>query len=195
MAMATRPVSLEAHALRLLSQREHSRSELRRKLLPRAVAALAAETHAAAHADAGAGIGAGAAPAVHTDGDADGGGVTPVDVLQAATAKVEQVLDWLQARDYLSEARFVASRMRVRAPRLGALRIRAELGRHGLTLDADQAQELRDTELARAHTVWARKFKAPAGDAAERARQARFLAGRGFQGDVIRRIVAGLEDE
>jgi regulatory protein len=51
------------------------------------------------------------------------------------------------------------------------------------------------TELERAREVWRRRFGAPAGDAVERARQMRFLAGRGFDGDVIRRVVRAGDDD
>ncbi len=144
---------LRARALQWLSQREHSRSELRRKLL---------RCRSAADAPAG-------------------GGANP-DV-------VDQVLDALQQQGWLSDERFVASRVRTRAPRQGLQRIRAELARHGLGLDADSAAALRESELARAHAVWQRKFGRPAADAVERARQMRFLAGRGFAAEVIGRVV------
>jgi regulatory protein len=44
--------------------------------------------------------------------------------------------------------------------------------------------------------VWARKFGTPPRDANERAKQARFLATRGFDGDVIRRVLSpGTRDD
>ena len=46
------------------------------------------------------------------------------------------------------------------------------------------------TELARAREVWRRKFEQPPQDASERARQSRFLAARGFGGEVIRKVLA-----
>ena len=42
--------------------------------------------------------------------------------------------------------------------------------------------------------VWQRRFGQPATDAAGRAKQMRFLAGRGFAGDVIRRVVQGADE-
>jgi regulatory protein len=48
---------------------------------------------------------------------------------------------------------------------------------------------LRESELQRARDVWQRRFEKPPQDAAERAKQARFLAARGFDGDVIRRVL------
>ena len=53
---------------------------------------------------------------------------------------------------------------------------------------ASTLQQARGTELARAQEVWRRRFGHPPADAAERARQMRFLAGRGFEGDIIRRV-------
>ena len=80
--------------------------------------------------------------------------------------------------------------MRARALGHGARRIEHELARHGLKLPAAQQQGLRDSELQRAAELWRRRFGAAASDPRERARQARFLAGRGFSGEVIRRVLA-----
>ena len=43
----------------------------------------------------------------------------------------------------------------------------------------------------RAREVWQKRFSAPASDAAGRAKQMRFLAARGFSGEVIRRVMMG----
>ena len=104
--------------------------------------------------------------------------------------QVDRLLDVLQAQGLLSEERFVESRVRVRAPSLGTRRIQMELARHGLKLAAQPLQQLRDSELQRAAQLWQRRFGAPALDPRERARQMRFLAGRGFSGEVIRRVLA-----
>jgi regulatory protein len=157
-------LSLKGRGLQILSQREHSRSELRRKLMVHARAAQA-------------------------EGE-DGSESAP-----PAVEQVEAVLDWLQANRYLSEERFVESRVHARASRFGNLRIRRELAQHGVALTADAAQQLKDSEAARARDVWSRKFGQVAADAAERARQARFLAGRGFSSEVIRRVVQGANDD
>jgi regulatory protein len=60
---------------------------------------------------------------------------------------------------------------------------------------AQTLQQARGTELERALQVWQRRFGAAATDAAERARQMRFLAGRGFDADVIWRVVAASGDD
>lgn len=163
----SRPPSLRARALQALALREHSRSELRNKLCrPRPGA-----------------TGFGQAP----DDDRDAAN----DRRQALAAEVETLLDELQAQGLLSDERFVESRVHARASRFGNRRIQQELQRHGVTLDEQTATELRLSEEQRARSVWSRRFGAPAADAAERARQMRFLAARGFSPEVIRRVVKG----
>lgn len=110
------------------------------------------------------------------------------------SAQVDALLDWLEAHGYLSDARFVESRVHARSARHGTLRIKQELARHGLELDTEQAAALRATEFDRAKAVWDRKFGELAPDARARAAQARFLAGRGFSAEVVWRIVGGDEE-
>jgi regulatory protein len=62
--------------------------------------------------------------------------------------------------------------------------------------DMSDALDLaRMQDLEAAHTVWQKKFGELALDSAERARQYRFLASRGFPTEVIRRVIGGLDDE
>ncbi len=60
-------------------------------------------------------------------------------------------------------------------------------------LIAATLQQAKGTELERAQEVWRKRFGKPPGDAAERAKQMRFLAGRGFESDTIRCVVQGAE--
>jgi regulatory protein len=103
--------------------------------------------------------------------------------------RVEAVLDWLEAHNHLSQQRFVESRVHLRQARYGNLRIRQELRQHQVTLSVDEAQALAASELERARAVQSRKFARGPGDAAEYARQARFLAGRGFSAEVVRAVL------
>jgi regulatory protein len=85
-----------------------------------------------------------------------------------------------------------------RAAKLGTARIRQELQSKGLEPEAvaQAVEQLRATEVERAREVWRKKFGEPPADAAERGKQMRFLASRGFGGDTIRKVVAmGCEDE
>ncbi|WP_295641470.1 regulatory protein RecX [uncultured Methylibium sp.] len=159
--------TLKAKALACIAQREHSRVELRRKLL--------------AHVDK-----------QRRQAD-DASDIAPHHDLPPEQA-VDELLDWLVAKDLLSTPRFVETRIQVRASRFGNLRIRHELAQHGVELDVAAAADLKRSEVARARVVWAKRFGAVAADAAGRAKQMRFLAARGFSTEVVRRVVAGGDD-
>jgi regulatory protein len=143
-------LSLTGRALRLLSGREHSRSELERKLAR----------------------------------------------FEEEPGSLAKVLDQLEAKDFINAARVVESVVHRRAGKLGVSRIRQELQSKGLEPEeiASAVLQLRSTEVVRAREIWRKKFGAPAQDAAERVKQMRFLASRGFGGETIHRVVAGEED-
>ena len=111
--------------------------------------------------------------------------------------QLAQVLDELQAKDFISEARVVESVINRRVARFGAARIKYELLGKGLGAEAvaDAVERLKGSELERARGIWRKKFDGPALDAAGRAKQMRFLAARGFGGDVIRRVMSQLKDD
>jgi SOS response regulatory protein OraA/RecX len=70
----------------------------------------------------------------------------------------------------------------------------AKITQQALTVVNDQAkQSLQQSELQRARDVWRKKYDQPAIDAAGRVRQMRFLAGRGFSIEVVRRVVTGID--
>lgn len=108
-----------------------------------------------------------------------------------------KVLDALAAKDFINEERVLGSVLYRRAGKLGASRIKQELQAKGLAPEAvsEAVAALRETELDRAREVWRKKFGSTAQDATERAKQMRFLAGRGFGGEVIRRVVAGADED
>ena len=111
--------------------------------------------------------------------------------------QLAQVLDDLQAKDFISEARVVESVIHRRASRFGAARIKYELLNKGLGAEAvaEAVNRLKGSELERAQVIWRKKFDGPAPDAAARAKQMRFLAARGFGGDVIRRVLSQADED
>lgn len=111
--------------------------------------------------------------------------------------QLTSLLASLEAKNLLSEARFVEVLARSRGARFGAARIRQELRAHQIADDLAKpaVDQLRQSEFDRARALWERKFGTPAADAAARARQMRFLAGRGFSADVIRKVVQGIDSD
>ncbi|WP_284213668.1 recombination regulator RecX [Comamonas jiangduensis] len=145
--MGFHKLSLTGRALKLLSQREHSRLELERKLAP--------------HVEEGEDLGA--------------------------------VLDALEAKNFINPERVAQSVLYRRSSKLGTSRVLQELRSKGLDDDTVRAaaEQLKDTEHARAWEVWLRKFGEVPTTPQERMKQMRFLASRGFGGEVVNKVVRG----
>lgn len=107
--------------------------------------------------------------------------------------ELARALDDLEARGFINEQRVLESVVHRRAAKMGAARVRQELQAKGLNPDAvaQAVADLQGSEVVRARGVWRKKFGEPPADAAERGKQMRFLASRGFGGDAIRRVVSG----
>jgi len=101
------------------------------------------------------------------------------------------VLDEFEQRGLLSDQRAADALLHAKAPRYGQRRLKQILQSRALDADLVSAtlQKARSTELDRAREVWRRRFGAPAADARERAKQQRFLLGRGFETAVIDRVL------
>lgn len=140
-------ISLTGRALKYLSQREHSRLELERKLAP--------------HVEEGEDLAA--------------------------------VLDALEAKNFINPERVAQSVLYRRSSKLGDARVLHELRSKGLDDDTVRAaaEQLQGTEHARAWEVWQRKFGQPAATPQERMKHMRFLASRGFSGDVVNKVLRG----
>jgi regulatory protein len=116
---------------------------------------------------------------------------------EAEPGQLKTALDELQARGFIDEQRVVDSLVHRRAGRLGAGRIRQELQAKGLDAErvALAVASLKASEVERAREVWRKKFGVLPGDAAQRAKQARFLMARGFGGEVVRRVLGGADHD
>lgn len=214
-----KPTSLRARGVQLLSQREHSVHELRQKLLrhARLLDAAQVELHAGADDDRPEDRGLPPPPVDNrgAEGAMNPGSEEPLspELLagheaaaaarlhgqpgtslslhqEGAEEAVDAALAWLQAQGYLSDTRFVQSRVHVRSARFGNLRIRHELAQHQVELTPEAAQELQASELTRAQALYERKFGGKSATRpGEAAKQARFLAQRGFSSDVVRQVL------
>jgi regulatory protein len=106
--------------------------------------------------------------------------------------EVKAELDRLTELGLLSDARFADAYVRAKAARFGASRLRLELSRRGVNAEliaASLEDNCGDGELERARDIHRRKFAEAPQDAREWARQARFLQGRGFSSEIIRRVL------
>ena len=140
--------SLRARAVDLLSRREYSRLELKRRLAPFA----------------------------------------------ASAEELDALLDELAARHWQSDSRFAEQFASSRAQKYGSRRIAMEMRERGIDRDTIREALAEQDDLATAREQWRKKFGQPPADAAERAKQMRFLASRGFGMDIIRKVISGCDD-
>jgi regulatory protein len=105
--------------------------------------------------------------------------------------QIEQLLDALAARGWLSEARFAESRANTLARKFGSRKIEHDLRSRGVSAEVvDQTVERAlAQELENCRAAWQRKFGVLPQSAAERGRQMRFLAGRGFSAEAVRQVL------
>ena len=110
-------------------------------------------------------------------------------------AEIGPLLDDLEKRGWLSEARFVEQLTTVRRRRFGAARILHELREQGVSEAALAAAQsrLRDGEVEAARAVWKKKFGSLPTTLEQRAKQARFLASRGFSAEAVRTVLRSEE--
>jgi regulatory protein len=116
-----------------------------------------------------------------------------------STEQLARVLDELTQAGWQSDLRFTQSWVHRKAPSQGSARVLRDLKLQGIPQEtlSNVQSELKKTEYERACAVWSRKFPKTEGQlsAAEYARQARFLASRGFSSDIIRRVLKHSGDE
>jgi regulatory protein len=138
-------IALRVRAMRYLARREHTRAELRAKLLP------------------------------HVQEGED----------------VDAVLDELEKRNWLSDARAAEAMVNARRMRFGTLRITRELRQKGIAenLIGEALPQLKETELTAAREVWHRKFGVFPKDEKEKAKQIRYILSRGFSLDVAFKVL------
>jgi regulatory protein len=107
--------------------------------------------------------------------------------------QLEQLLDALVARGWLSELRFAESRANALARKFGSRKVEYELKSRGVSAEVvgRAVEQARAQELAGCRAAWQRKFGVLPQDAAERGRQMRFLAGRGFCAEAVRQVLKG----
>lgn len=144
---SAKPINLLAKAVTLLSRREHSEQDLRRKL--------------AKYAE--------------------------------DSQQIDTVIARLQKENWQSDERFAENFVLSRQKRWGNQKILHSLRQHHLPLEtvAILKESLRETELSRAQEVWERKFQGHYPTTPqEKAKQMRFLAGRGFSADVVYKVIS-----
>ena len=107
------------------------------------------------------------------------------------------LMEFLVSRNQLSDDRYAEERARKLARKYGTARIRNELKSKGISEETivRASAEAASSELERARYILERKYRTPAATHAEHAKRARFLHGRGFSHETIRRALREYVDE
>ena len=195
--------ALKRRAITLLARREHSRAELTRKLLT--PPPVRRRRRAGGRAEGPGDYEGSPVPdesfdrpfgarggAASFDG-AEGGSPAP---RAPSPELVESVLDELEGMKLLSDRRMAESLVRNGAERFGRARLSQDLQRKGLdeSLISNVLQPLAEDEKSRAQAVWQRRFGKPPTSLKEKARQYRFLVGRGFAQGIVSAVVPRIVD-
>lgn len=178
---------MKGKALQCLARREHSQAELQAKLRRHAAQLQRREQPSRAP---------GSSEDASTDLSPDPSPNDSPDRDTQTQADITRTLEELAAAGLQSDVRTAQSVARTQSKRYGVHRLKQQLKAKGLgaELIAQTVGEARPTELARAQDIWRRRFGEPPKDRAETARQVRFLSARGFDADVVRRVVRGVEE-
>lgn len=105
--------------------------------------------------------------------------------------ELDSVLAWLQNCGYLSDQRFAESLVHRMQNRYGNQRILYELNQHNLDLDllAECRVTLAESESDRAWQLLQRKFAQQSITPELKSKMYRFLAQRGFSGNLVQRAI------
>jgi regulatory protein len=106
---------------------------------------------------------------------------------------IAALLDEFENKNWLSDRRFAESWVADHRAKAGSVKLAYDLRQRGVNNGVIEVVlgEHRDSEPQRAREVWQKKFGSVPIDAAEKAKQMRFLHGRGFTPAAIRQLLAG----
>jgi regulatory protein len=111
-----------------------------------------------------------------------------------SAAAVEATLDLLLSRKQQSDERFASERARVLSRKYGSARIVHDLKAKGVEDAIAERVVSGGDDLRKARDILARKYRTPVSSREDKAKRARFLQGRGFSYDTIRRALAVDDD-
>ena len=109
---------------------------------------------------------------------------------------ISSLLDQFEEKGWLSDRRFAESWVADHRARAGNIKLAYDLRQQGVPLDIIEAviHYNCESEIERARAVWQKKFGSAPSNAAEKARQIRFMQSRGFTSDISCRVLADMAD-
>jgi regulatory protein len=118
--------------------------------------------------------------------------VRKLEIAGFGAGDIHPLLDEFEQKNWLSDRRFAESWVADHRARAGSVKLAFELRQRGVgdAIIESVLANNRDSELERAREIWKKKFGSVPFDTAEKAKQMRFLQGRGFSSSVIRQTLA-----
>lgn len=100
-------------------------------------------------------------------------------------------------RGWLSDTRFTEQLVRTRKVKFGSAKVANELRQKGVSeeLIAEAISNVKVNEIDNATEIWRKKYKQPATNRNEWAKQARFLQSRGFSFDTIKTVLDAVKND
>jgi len=116
---------------------------------------------------------------------------------ETAPGELDGLLDEFEKQGWLSERRLADQAVVLARGRYGSRRVLDQLRQKGVAGEplARAMDALKAQELESAQAVWRKRFGRPAADLSEKAKQARFLAARGFAPEAIQQVLKGMFEE
>ena len=116
---------------------------------------------------------------------------------ETAPGELDGLLDEFEKQGWLSEHRLADQAVVLARGRYGSRRVLDQLRQKGVAGEplARAMDALKAQELESAQAVWRKRFGRPATDLSEKAKQARFLAARGFAPEAIQQVLKGMFEE
>lgn len=111
---------------------------------------------------------------------------------ESVSDELKNILDKLEQQKLLSDERVAEQVLHTRSRKYGSRRIRYELQMKGIDdhLIETTVKDFEQTEFAVAQALWSKKFGHAPATLAERGKQVRFLAGKGFPSRVINKVLS-----
>ena len=108
-----------------------------------------------------------------------------------AHEEIVLLLDAFEAKNWLSDQRFAESYVADHRARAGSIKLAYDLHQRGVSNNIIESVlgDNQESELDRAREVWRKKYGTAPANAAEKAKQFRFMQSRGFSNDLIREIL------
>ena len=113
----------------------------------------------------------------------------------AESDDLEAMLQDFKQRGWLSDERFAELVVNAKQSKFGSQKLAHELREKGVAEDLIAQTTTGIDNLGNAQAVWQKKYGALPENRNEWAKQARFLQGRGFGFDVIKRVLNGTNNE